>query len=236
MPLQSIFGEALYGTAHLLFPRLCEGCGEALLRQEEVLCLACHTALPQTNFHHRADNEAALRIAGRIPFEHATAFAYFGAGGLLQHLLHRLKYQGRKGIGDYLGRQAGWALQSAPWLTTLNAIVPVPLHPRKQKLRGYNQSALIAEGMSAVLQLPVCENALSRTRHTESQTLKSREERVLNVRDAFIADAALLPAAAHVLLVDDVLTTGATLEAASAALLSVPGLKLSICTIALAGY
>jgi ComF family protein len=208
----------------------------ALLRQEEVLCIGCQSVLPQTNFHHRADNEAALRIAGRVPFEHATAFGYFSAGGLLQHLLHRLKYQGRKNIGFFLGVQAGWSLGVAPWVGELNAIVPVPLHPRKQALRGFNQSALIAAGMGSVLQLPVLEHALRRTRHTESQTSKSREERVLNVRDAFIADASALSAAAHVLLVDDVLTTGATLEAASGALLSIPGLKLSICTIALAGF
>lgn len=236
MPLPSLFREAAYGAAHLLFPRLCEGCREALLRQEEVLCLGCQASLPQTNFHHHADNEAALRVAGRIPFEHATAFAYFSDGGLLQHLLHRLKYRGRKCIGSYLGEQAGWALRKAPWIHKINAIVPVPLHPRKQALRGFNQSALIAAGMGKVLQVPMIERALRRTRHTESQTLKSREERVLNVRDAFVASRDALPEQAHVLLVDDVLTTGATLESAASALLVVPGLQLSICTIALAGY
>ncbi len=236
MALRQIFQEAIYGASHLLFPRLCEGCREVLLRQEEVLCLGCQAELPLTDFSRRPENEAALRLAGRIPFAHATAFGYFSAGGLLQHLLHQLKYRGRKKIGNYLGTQAGWALKQNDWIDEIEGIVPVPLHPRKQSQRGFNQSILIAEGMSSVLHLPVMEQALLRTRHTESQTKKNREERVLNVRDAFCADANALPAGTHVLLIDDVLTTGATFESAATALLQIPGLKVSICAIALAGY
>lgn len=206
-----------------------------LLHQERVLCMLCAFQLPQTAFHHIADNEAALRIAGRIPYRNATAFGYFTNEGLLQHLLHRLKYSGKQAVGTYLGEQAGHALKSAPWIGDVEAVVPVPLHPKKEIKRGYNQSALIASGLAEVLNVPAHDSALIRQRHTESQAkTKSREERVLNVKDAFLLHPKAQLAGKHVLLVDDVLTTGATVEAASQALLGVPGLKLSICTIGLA--
>jgi ComF family protein len=226
--------ETVQGAVHMLFPQLCEGCRVPLLYQERVLCMSCAFELPQTGFHDKADNEAALRIAGRIPYQNATSFAYFTAEGLLQHLLHRLKYSGRKTIGHYLGEQAAEALKTASWIKDIEAIVPVPLHPKKEAGRGYNQSAAIAAGMSKALGIPVRESALVRTRHTKSQTRMSREERVLNVSHAFQLHPKARLEQQHVLLVDDVLTTGATVEAASLALLNVPGLKLSICTIALA--
>ncbi len=219
--------------AHLLFPRLCEGCQQPLLHQEDILCLGCALALPRSGFHHIPMNEAALRLAGRIPFEGATAFGVFTPGGILQHLLHRLKYQGRREIGAYLGRQAGRDLHTAPWARDLSAIVPVPLHPVKERLRGYNQAALLAGGLGEVLQIPVYDNALQRIRHTGSQTLKSREERMDNVGTAF--SLRRLPApGSHLLLIDDVLTTGATLESAARPLLSAPGTRISILAFALA--
>jgi ComF family protein len=230
-----LFKEALHSTVHLLFPQLCEGCRTPLLYQEKVLCMSCAFQLPQTDFHSTPDNYAAIRIAGRIPFQYASAFAYFTPDGLLQHLLHRLKYSGTRSIGIYLGRQAGHALREASWINEVQAIVPIPLHARKEAQRGYNQSAVIAAGMAEVLNIPVYNNALVRMRQTKSQTkTKSREERVLNMEDAFRLHPKGLPANMHVLLVDDVLTTGATLEAASAALMKAPGIRLSIYTIGLA--
>lgn len=230
-----LFKEVLHGSAHLLFPQLCEGCRTPLLFQERVLCMSCAFQLPQTGFHDKPDNAAALRIAGRIPYRYATSFAHFTDEGLLQHLLHRLKYGGRKSVGTYLGEQTAHALKAALWVNEIEAVVPVPLHPRKETKRGYNQSALIASGLSKVLEVPTYENALVRTRHTGSQAkTKSREERVLNVKDAFLLHPKVRLDGRHVLLVDDVLTTGATLESASRPLLSVRGLALSICTIGLA--
>jgi ComF family protein len=229
----SLLKELISGASHLLFPQLCEGCRTPLLHQERVLCMGCTYELPQTGFHHIPDNEAALRIAGRIPYKNATAFAYFSEDGLMQHLLHRLKYSGRKSIGKYLGQQAGYALKTAPWIGEVDAIVPVPLHPKKHSKRGYNQSAIIADGIAETLNIPVLAEVMIRTRHTDSQTKKSREERIENVRDAFALSTKKTVNARHVLLVDDVLTTGATIEAAASTLLKSPDLRLSICTIGL---
>ncbi len=230
----ALLKEVLHSAAHLLYPRLCEGCRLPLLGQERILCISCCFQLPQTGFHDTAGNEAALRIAGRVPYQHATSFAYFTADGLLQHLLHRLKYSGRKAIGTYLGEQAGYALKASQWINSIDGIIPVPLHPKKEQSRGYNQSNLLALGLSKVLNVPVFGEALMRTRYTGSQTKMSREERVRNVKDAFILNPRSELCGRHALLIDDVLTTGATLESAAAALMKSNGLKLSICTIGLA--
>ncbi len=234
MKLPSLVPQLADSLVHLLFPRLCAGCRIPLIRQEEVLCMSCVTAMPVTGFCDHPDNEAAMRLAGRIPYLHATAYAYFSPDGLLQHLLHLLKYGGRKDIGTFLGTQAGIALRGAACMEGVDCILPVPLHPKKEAARGYNQTALIAGGLGDTCSLPVLGRALQRRRATESQTSKSREERERNVAGAFICRAGGALSGRHLLLVDDVLTTGATLEAASAPLLPIPGLKLSILTIGVA--
>lgn len=223
------------GFTHLFYPRLCEGCSKPLLPEEDTLCLNCNVYfLPRTAYHHIPDNETAMRFAGRVPIAKATSFAYFTPDGLLQHLVHRLKYEDRKDIGLFLGRQLGYDLLQLKWADDIDVIVPVPLHEKKEAERGYNQSALIAEGMSEVLKIPVDNNILKRTRYTESQTQKTRSERLENMQDAFILNAGICKGA-HILLTDDILTTGATLEAAARALLSSPGIKVSIATIGIAG-
>lgn len=222
------------GLAHLFYPRLCDGCNKPLLPEEDILCLNCNVYnLPRTAYHHIADNETAMRFTGRIRFEKATSLAYFTPEGLLQHLLHRLKYEDRKDIGLFLGRQLGYDLQQLHWAAGMDMIVPVPLHKKKEAERGYNQSELVAQGMSEVLAIPVGAQLLQRVRYTESQTQKSRTERLENMKDAFEAGTSLKPGL-HILLIDDVLTTGATLEAAAMALLAVPGVKVSIATIGIA--
>ncbi len=216
---------------HLFYPRLCEGCSKPLLGAEDVLCIGCALELPETNYHHIADNETALRFAGRIPFAHATTLAYFTNDGLLQHLLHGLKYQNKKENGYYLGRQLGRRLKETEWVNSIDAIIPVPLHRAKEAKRGYNQSLLIAEGMSEQLQIKVVTNVLVRVKDTESQTHKSRAERAENMRDTFELQEKGLLKNKHILLCDDVLTTGATLEACSLALLKEENIRISIATI-----
>lgn len=218
----------------MVFPQLCVGCQQPLLREETLLCLGCQQELPRCAFHEQADNAAAMRLAGRVPFQHATAFAHFVQGGLLQYLLHRLKYQGQKHIGRQLGRLFAWELELADWTHTIDVIIPVPLHPKKERLRGYNQAALIAGSMAEELGRQYGAAHLQRNRFTESQTNKSREERAANVAGAFTVCKPQRLEGKHVLLVDDVWTTGATLEAAALALLQVTGLKVSLATIGLA--
>lgn len=190
--------------------------------------------MPETGFHMHPGNEAGQRLAGRIPFIHATSFAHFTADGLLQHLLHGLKYQHKSEIGSYLGRLLGLRLRAAGWAAGIDMIIPVPLHPRKEASRGYNQSLVIAEGMASALHIPVNSNTLLRARETESQVKKSRTERVSNMEGAFMLTGAHTLAHKHILLCDDVLTTGATLEACALALMAEETIKISVATIGIA--
>ena len=226
--------ELAHSVVHLFYPRLCTGCSKPLLGSEDVLCVSCELQLPKTDYHHIQDNDTGLRFAGRVPYAHATTFAYFTNEGLLQHLLHELKYKGRKDVGEYLGRQFAKDLQQTDWAKTIDMIIPVPLHPKKEGKRGYNQSTLIAEGMAEVLHIPVADKLLLRTRHTESQTQKTRAERVKNMENAFVVNTPLMLQHKHLLLIDDVLTTGATLEACANALRAAGDVKVSIATIGIA--
>lgn len=224
------------GLSHIIYPRLCEGCSKALLQEEDVLCLNCSIYnLPRTAYHHIPENETYMRFAGRFPIEKATSLAYFTPNGLLQHLLHRLKYEERKDIGTYLGRQLGGDILQTGWAKGIDVIVPVPLHPKKEAARGFNQTIIIAEGMAEMLHLPVAAKAVQRVRFTESQTNKTREERLENVQGAFAVSDTEQIKGKHILLVDDVVTTGATLEACTQALLAVEGVTISIATVGIAG-
>lgn len=187
-----------------------------------------------TSYHHHPDNDTALRLAGRFPFTNATSFAYFSGEGLLQHLMHGLKYKNKKETGIYLGKMFGRELQQTVWAKDLNAIIPVPLHAKKQAARGYNQSIYITQGISDVLKIPVLDKTIHRTRHTESQTHKNRAERIANMQNAFIVKDNKTLSGKHILLVDDVLTTGATIESAALEILKVPGTKVSVATVGIA--
>lgn len=229
-----LVNDAFRGLLHLFYPALCEGCKRPLVRTEVLLCIGCAAHLAKTNFHHQQFNEAALRFTGRLPFYQVSSFAWFTAEGLLQHLMHRLKYDGQKQIGLHLGRQFGHELQASSVWKDIDVLVPVPLHQRKYAERGYNQSKIIAEGMGEVMGKPLAVGALQRIRYTQSQTQMSREERIDNVSKAFALDPRVKLEGKHVLLIDDVLTTGATLEAAAHALLLMPGVKISIATLGIA--
>lgn len=226
--------DILRGLQHLLYPNLCEGCNTPLLANEEVLCMACNMQLPLTGYSQIANNETAQRFAGRLPFQHAISLAYFTTDGLLQHLLHGLKYKNRQQIGIFLGKLLGYELKGTNWINEIDIIMPVPLHAKKQLQRGYNQSIIIAEGLSEVIKKPVVTNAIKRTRATETQTRKTREERVENMNNAFAINEHTFIEGKHILLIDDVLTTGATLEACGLALLSKKDVKVSIGTVGVA--
>jgi len=224
----------LNALTHLFYPHLCEGCSKPLVPGEKVLCITCTTLLPETGYHHIPGNETELRFAGRIPFMHATSYAWFTHDGLLQHLIHGLKYKDKKETGEWLGRRFGNELSATDWISSVDLIIPVPLHPAKLARRGYNQSMCIAEGLSAALKIPASDNMLQRIKETETQTSKTRSERVNNMEGAFLVAGNAQLVGKHILICDDVLTTGATLEACALSLMKQKSIKISIATIGIA--
>jgi ComF family protein len=216
----------------LFYPRYCAACGNSLWKHEEVVCTRCDFHLPRTNFHLELDNPVSRLFWGRAKLKSAAAFYYFHKGNRVQHLVHELKYKGRKDIGIYLGRQYGSYLKNSPFFNSVDIILPVPLHKKKLMQRGYNQSEQFALGLMAAMKIPLDTNSLIRTRASETQTRKARFSRWENVSGLFyISDPGKL-AGKHILLVDDVITTGSTIESCTKALLSVPGSVISVAAIA----
>jgi ComF family protein len=218
----------------LFYPNLCYACDRNLPSgQSDPICLACRYKLPQTDHHLHLENAFTERLWGRLELQAAAAFFQFVKDGRAQRLLYHLKYNGKQEVGQYVGKWYGEVLRSVPAYQSVEAIVPVPLHPRKEKMRGYNQAAWFAKGLEASMQRPVV-HALKRVVFTQTQTRMTRAERQVNVRQAFEPVAGVDLSGRHVLLVDDVVTTGATLEACGAELLRHSNLKLSMAAIAIA--
>ena len=172
-----------------------------------------------------------MRLAGIFPFENATSYAYFREGGLLQELIHLLKYSGKEKIGHWFGERLGLAIQAVGWQP--NVVMPVPLHKRRQAKRGFNQSESISIGIGQALNIPVVTNALLRVKNTHTQTDKTREERLKNVEGAFSLQNPENLEGKHVLLIDDVLTTGATIESVAKEVHKVHSIRISVATIGL---
>lgn len=201
---------------------------------EHIICTDCRFNLPFTNFHLQPDNIVARQFWGKVNLEAAYATYYFAKGGKVQNLMHHFKYKGMQQIGIILGEIAGTQLVKNEVFKTVDIIIPVPLHKKRLKQRGYNQSACFANGLAKKLGAAVDETSLIRAKATETQTHKSRFSRFENMQEVFaITDPEKL-INKHVLLVDDVVTTGSTLEACAVQLLKIEGLKLSIATIAYA--
>ncbi len=216
---------------HLAFPHVCAGCGTDALAGNTPLCAACLHRLPQTHFAAHADNPLEKTFWGRLPVSSATATYYFTKASLMQRLMHQFKYRGNKELGRLLGRQMGMDILKSARFGAADALVPLPLFAAKERQRGFNQASILCEGISEVTKWPVLEYAVVRNAATESQTRKSRAARWQNIEGRFdVADAAAF-ANKHVLLVDDVITTGATLEACGRAIVNVPGSRLSIATL-----
>lgn len=223
--------QYLQGLVSIFYPDLCAVCGNVLLFNEQVLCLKCLAHLPRAGFHSCPDNEVARLFWGRIPVRNATSFIIFNKDSQYRGILHALKYKGRQHIGSEMGRLFGLELRDTPFASA-DIIHPVPLHPAQLRKRGYNQSELIASGMAKSLQIPVFNNLITRAFNTASQTRKLRYERWENVRNTFRIISPMMLSNKHVLLVDDVITTGATTEACAGALLSVNGVTVSIASLA----
>lgn len=220
----------------LFFPRPCLACREPLLAGETHLCTTCRTELPYTDYHllPPAQNPLARRFWGKLPIHHTLSYLRFLRHGRVQELLHQLKYRGQSQVGTALGQLYGAELASAGLAQEFDLIIPVPLHRRKLARRGYNQAEAFATGLALALPCSSAAHALRRTEHTASQTRKSRAARWQNVATVFEVTKPEDVTGRRILLVDDVLTTGATLEACGAALLAAGAQAVSIATIACA--
>jgi ComF family protein len=217
---------------HLLFPHNCSGCGIEVVNNEDLLCAHCLTQLPVTNFLSNPNNPVEKIFYGRLPVEHAGCAYYFNKDSLLQHLIIQLKYKGNRQAGIYLGRLLGSALARARRFDDVDLMIPLPLNEKKLFKRGYNQTSLLCKGITEAWNKPVMENAITRLLFTETQTHKDRVSRWQTMEGVFTATNASTLMNKHILLVDDVITTGGTLEACGSSILQIPGVKLSIATLA----
>lgn len=220
---------------NLFYPRVCPACGNLLMKDEETVCLSCLYLLPKTHYENNPENPLAQTFWGQVDFHAVTAEYFFSKTGKVQHLLHQLKYQGNKDAGYFLGQQLGESIKNAEAFQGIDYLVPIPLHPKKEHLRGYNQSFVIAQGVEEKTGIPINKGVLIRKVYTSTQTRKSREERWDNVKEIFDVIDAEVFVSKHVLLIDDVLTTGATLMAAGSTLLKVPDIIVSAAAVACAG-
>ena len=217
-----------------LFPEVCEACEENL-SNDNLLCVLCMYELPITDQFFFADNRFTKHFIGRVNIVHGAAYLDFYKEGIAQVLMHKLKYKGKYYIGEFLGRMAGKKLIESPLFSQIDAIIPVPLHSKKKSRRGYNQCEAFASGISEVTKIPQINNALLKMKNTPSQTAKSRTERIANVENSYSIDISLNLDHKHILLVDDVITTGATLEACAITLAKhYQNIRISMLTIAIA--
>ena len=224
------YKEIKNSILHILFPHVCDGCGSDIIDEESSLCMKCIAEMPETNFHLHSGNPVEKIFWGRLPIVGATAQYYFIKESSMQHLLHQLKYKGNKELGKQLGRLMGYDLQKTDRFDKVDFLLPLPLFPSKEKRRGYNQATILCEGIAEVMNVEILRDAITRTQFTETQTRKGRIERWQNMEGKFELMKPEKIRDKNILLVDDVITTGATLEACGHELLQASP-KLSIATL-----
>ena len=218
----------------LFLPRLCLTCRAHLVRGENVLCTECLLSMARTDFHTRRDNMLEQEFWGRCNVERAAAFSVYNRGSRIRKLIHSLKYDGRKEIGKMLGELYGSTLVESGFMEGIDMIVPVPLSAERQRMRGYNQSECFAQGLSASSRVPVRCDLLLRTGRSESQTRRGRYERWENVDGLFTVRKPSVITGKHILVADDVITTGSTMEACVNALHEAGGERISVIALAVA--
>lgn len=221
------------GLLDLLFPPLCAGCRQRLVHGETLLCTICLSSFPETNSHRSIDNVVTHHFTSKAPIAYGFALYTLRKKSHLEQALFAMKYKNQPQIGALLGQRYGHILQQAPMIEKIEAIVAIPLHPKKFKERGYNQSDAFAQGLSISLNIPLYARCIERVRHTPSQTTKNKIERITNLQGAFEVTRADLLQDKHLLLVDDILTTGATLSSCTDTLLAAGARQVSIATIAI---
>ncbi|RYZ51084.1 MAG: ComF family protein [Sphingobacteriales bacterium] len=233
MPVQ-FAKEAFHDFVDLLFPTFCLACSDPVVRGEKLICTTCAVNLPYTNYHLKHDNALSMRFWGKLPIEYALAYLTFAPKGRVQQILHKFKYKGAKDLGSLLGNWYGATLLNAGLDNTFDLSVPVPLHKAKMRLRGYNQADVFGAGISETLGVEHNSEALQRNIFTQTQTNKARLQRWENVEQVFSVKKPELVVDKHVLLIDDVITTGSTLEACAKVLYAAGAHKVSIAALAAA--
>ena len=224
------YKELKSSILHILFPHVCDGCGSDIIDEDSSLCIKCIAELPETNFHLHANNPVEKIFWGRLPLVSATAQYYFIKESMMQRLMHELKYKGNRELGKQLGRLMGYDLQKTNRFRKVDYLVPLPLFASKEKRRGYNQATVLCEGIAEVVNTEIAKDVIVRTQYTETQTKKGRIERWQNIEGKFELIKPEKIRNKNILLVDDVITTGATLEACGQEIL-LASPKLSIATL-----
>lgn len=230
--VNSLTTEILLDFVSLFFPRHCLACDDSLVKGEDVICTMCMLEMPQTEYHANLENPLQNRLSYRIHLKYAMALFKFSKSGRVQHLLHELKYKNHPEIGILLGRFYAEKMIETKLSNAFDIIIPVPLHPSRKRKRGYNQSAKFAEGLSEKLSIPFSDDFMVRGMRTETQTRKTKLNRWENMDGVFSVKAPQVLQGKKILLVDDVITTGSTLEACAHALLKQGCAELSIACIA----
>ncbi len=218
----------------LLFPRLCCGCGTHLVRNETAICTECLLTIPKTGYHLLPGNPLEMLFWGRCLIEKAAAFSFYTRGSRIRNIVHRLKYDGMKEAGSVMSRTYATVLLESGFLDGIDLIIPVPLHRSKVRKRGFNQSECIARGFSEISGIPVDLKSFARITVSETQTRKSRFERWQNVEGIFSVTDTENLRGRHILLIDDVVTTGSTIEACASELLKIEGVRISVAALAVA--
>lgn len=219
---------------NLFFPPVCSGCHSLLVSNENVICTLCRHNIPLTNHHLNPENEAFKKFYGRIPVEYVSALLYFHKKGIVQELIHSLKYRGQEEIGTALGNWYAEDLKNSLIIQSVDEIIPVPLHKRKLRERGYNQVTNFGKTLSSGLNIPYNPNLLVRNVYSKTQSKKNLLGRSEGIDTVFDVSFTEKDHNKHFLLIDDVITTGSTLEGCSHALMKIPGAKISIVCMAMA--
>ncbi|WP_340199634.1 ComF family protein [Ascidiimonas sp. W6] len=218
---------------NLFFPEVCLACMEKLVANEKTICIACRHNLPLTHFHNYKGNPVEQILYGRFKLENATAFLYYREAGSVRNLIHNLKYKHQEQIGDMLGVWMGYELSKIENYKKIDAVIPVPLHHKRLKKRGYNQVAQFGKQLAVALDANYIDNVLYRTVNSRTQTLKNRLKRWEHIETIFAIKNQHILKNKHLLIVDDIITTGATIEACANSLKVIQGIKLSIATMAI---
>jgi ComF family protein len=217
---------------HLFFPHICIGCNTDVLNDNHILCAKCISNLPETGFLSSAGNPVEKIFYGRLNVQNAGSAFYFNKNSVIQQVIIQLKYKSNQQAGNFLGKLLGHQIAGSKRFDDVDLLIPLPLNDKKLFKRGYNQAAVIVKGITSVWNKPVIENAIERVLFTETQTHKDRVARWETMEGVFTVTHPRLLKNKHILLVDDIITTGATLEACGEAILKVPGTRLSVATIA----